>query len=84
MQDRVLPEFEDELRARRLPFLGGEGFAKGLLSNALGEERAREMWSRLEAPRRPAFEALERPTPTRWRGSCVVSIRRPWPSFCPN
>ena len=30
VQDRVLSEFEDELRAGRLPFLGGEGFAKGL------------------------------------------------------
>ncbi|MFP6644440.1 MAG: flagellar motor switch protein FliG [Candidatus Latescibacterota bacterium] len=68
VQDRVLSEFEDELRAGRLPFLGGEGFAKGLLTNALGEERAREMWSRLEAPRRPAFEALEAADPDQVAG----------------
>lgn len=68
VQDRVLREFEDELRAGRLPFLGGVEFAKGMLTHALGEERAREMWSRLEAPRRPAFEAMEGADPDQVMG----------------
>lgn len=59
LQDQVLAEFEDELRAGRVPFMGGAEFARGLLTHALGEERGNEMWARLGAPKRPAFEALE-------------------------
>ncbi len=58
LQEQVLAEFEDELRAGRVPFLGGAEFARNLLTHALGEQRGREMWTRLETPRRPAFEAL--------------------------
>jgi flagellar motor switch protein FliG len=58
LQAQVLAEFEDELRAGRIPFLGGAEFARTLLTHALGEERGREMWANLDAPRRPAFDAL--------------------------
>jgi flagellar motor switch protein FliG len=75
IQASVLEEFEDELRAGRLPFLGGSDFARGLLASALGEERAREMWSRLEAPRRPVFEALETSDPDQ----IVPHLRREHP-----
>ena len=75
VQESVLAEFEDELRAGRLPFLGGSEFAKGLLTSALGEERAREMWSRLEGPRRPVFEALEESDPEQ----VVPHLRREHP-----
>ena len=63
VQQQALAEFEDELRSGRLPFLGGAEFARSMLVQALGEARAQEMWSRLDNPRRPAFEALEAADP---------------------
>jgi flagellar motor switch protein FliG len=62
-RDAILAEFEEELRSGRLPFLGGEQFARDMLVHALGQERAEEMWERLGAPRRPVFEALEEADP---------------------
>lgn len=63
VRDQVLAEFEEELSSGRLPLLGGAQFARGLLTHALGEERAEEMWSRLETPRQPVFDALEQADP---------------------
>lgn len=63
VQQQVLAEFEDELQSGRLPFLGGAAFARGLLVQTVGEARADEILARLDAPRRPAFEALEAADP---------------------
>ena len=63
VQEQVLAEFEDDLRCGRLPVTGGAAFARGMLQSALGVERADEMWSRLQGPRRPAFEALNEADP---------------------
>jgi len=58
LQDEVLAEFEDDLSAGRLPTFGGETFAKGLLEQALGSERAAELWGRM-GRKRTSFTALE-------------------------
>lgn len=62
LQDEVLAEFQDDLSAGRLPTFGGETFAKGMLEQALGPERAKELWGRM-GHQSTAFAALEEADP---------------------
>ena len=77
LQNQVLTEFEDELRAGRVPFMCGDEFARGLLTHALGEvaaTRCGHVWAPPgDLPSRPWKEPIRSRQHPIWVGN----IRRP-------
>jgi len=62
-KDEVLLELDEQLRRGDIPAQGGEAFARGLLEQALGPERAEELWGRLGSTSGSGFVALNRADP---------------------
>lgn len=63
-KDEVLLELDEQLRRGDLPTQGGEVFARGLLEQAVGPERAEELWGRLGGASGSGFVALNRADPS--------------------
>jgi len=63
-RDEVLLELDEQLRKGDLPAQGGKAFARSLLEQAVGPERAEKLWGRTSPAPGSGFVALNRADPS--------------------